>query len=103
MITENELLNAIAELKAAPVSYQNCQKLATFCTLYDYLYARDREESERHADDDAILRVEGESEFLQAVNGKKVSKVFAVINELMDALEAVQPRMYDGVLRRLEN
>ncbi len=101
MITEKELLNAIEELKAAPVSFQNCQKLATFCTLYDFFYKEEKPER-AILPGDAILSIDGESEFLKAVDGKKVTKVFAVLNELMDALEAIQPRMYDGVLRRLE-
>lgn len=98
MITEKELLKAIEELKDAPVSFQTCQKLATFCTVYDYFYG---EKPEKREAGEPTLNTRGETEFLRAVDGQKASKVLAVMAELMDALEVTQPRMYEGVLRRL--
>lgn len=103
MIAEKDLLEAIEELKSAPASYSNCQKLATFCTVCDFLYGKDEEaqvETANHGD--PMLSTNCESEFLAAVDGKRASKVLAVMAELMTALEIVQPKMYAGVLRRLE-
>ena len=38
---------------------------------------------------------------MKAVNGKDAEKVMAVVDELLEAVKVLQPRMYDGVLRRL--
>ena len=43
----------------------------------------------------------GKSEFLQAVAGKDPAKVWAIIDDLMDALQVVNRRAYDNVIRKL--
>lgn len=44
----------------------------------------------------------GDSEFLTAVEGKDPAKVWAIIDDLMDALQVVNRRAYDNVIRKLE-
>lgn len=44
----------------------------------------------------------GDSEFLQAVAGKDQAAAWAVIDEHMDTLRVVNPRVYDGIMRKLE-
>lgn len=44
----------------------------------------------------------GDSEFLMAVEGKDPAKVWAIIDDLMDALQVVNRRAYDNVIRKLE-
>lgn len=48
------------------------------------------------------LNISGDSEFLQAVDGKDSSKVWAVIDELMDTIRATAPRAYDSVMRKIK-
>ena len=43
----------------------------------------------------------GDSEFLQSVEGKDQASAWAVMDELMDTLAAVNPKVYDGVMRKL--
>lgn len=43
----------------------------------------------------------GDSEFLSAVRGKDPAVVWPIINELMDTLSVVNPRVYDGVMRQI--
>lgn len=47
--------------------------------------------------------VSGKSEFLQAVNGRDSTAVWAVIDELMSALMVVNRRAYDAALRRIRS
>lgn len=44
----------------------------------------------------------GDSEFLKAVEGKDPAKVWVIMDDLMDALQVVNRRAYDNVLRKLD-
>lgn len=98
MITLDEVEDAIRELEDAPHNFQTCQKLATFYLLRDYLAG---------GGDGAInevRRIEAreDSEFMRVVSGCDSAEVLAVLDELMDTLAIVNPRLYDGVMRRLD-
>ena len=45
----------------------------------------------------------GDSDFLRAVSGADPAAAWAVMDELMETLLAVRPRVYDSVMRKLEN
>lgn len=42
-----------------------------------------------------------ESEFAKAVVGKDIKEVLSVMDETMEALTTLNPRLYDGILRKL--
>ena len=44
----------------------------------------------------------GDSEFLKAVEGKDPAKVWVIMDDLMDALQVVNRRAYNNVLRKLD-
>ena len=95
MITHRELVNCISECENAQPSYQNCEKLATFYTIFDHLYTDSEKKLEQQVDD------YGQSEFLQAIKGKSTDEMWLVMDELMDALQITNPRLYESVRRRL--
>lgn len=43
----------------------------------------------------------GDSDFLRAVDGLPAPDAWAVMDELMDTLQVVNPRIYDSVMRKL--
>lgn len=45
----------------------------------------------------------GDSDFLRAVSGVDPTEAWAVMDELMDTLMAVNRRAYDSVMRKLQN
>lgn len=47
------------------------------------------------------VTVDGNSEFFQAISGRKSADMWAVMGELMDTLQAINPRLYAGVMRKL--
>lgn len=49
------------------------------------------------------LGLYGDSDFLQAVEGKDPSAAWGVMDEHMDALRMMNPRVYQGVMRKLRN
>lgn len=110
MITEQDLDAAIAEcLGKRDPDASTCIKLAAFYTIKEELYPREKAINRDFSfaaaptfSGDPVIRSDGDGEFLRAVDGKKISDVLPVINELMQTIAALHPRLYDGVLRRLE-
>lgn len=105
MITEKELLQAIQECESEPITMAKIAKLADFYTIYDHLFAASNYEIERSSDAGEAheaIRVTGDSEFLRTVNGKKSDKVWSVIDELVSVIQIINPRLYDGVIRKLK-
>ena len=49
------------------------------------------------------VTVDGNSEFFQAISGRKSAEMWAVMGELMDTLQAINPRLYNSVLRKINN
>lgn len=109
MVTRQELDDAIREYEGAAASYAVCQKLAVLYTVRDYLYGGGRQVShdagpdERRTADADVIGDYGDSEFLRLVCGRDAAAVWAVLDELMeDTIRVINPRLYDGVMRRLE-
>ena len=105
MILERDLDEAIAECQGVrnPDS-STCIKLAAFYTLKEFMYSRQPPQMSysyaQAPDDDKVVNGD-DSDFAQLVNGKPQVVVWPVINELMDTLKIVQPRVYDAVLKKL--
>ncbi len=99
MFTKNQLLEAIDELEMSQATYQNCEKLATFYSIYDHLYGEriPAQETSR----EVIISSHGESEFLRAIEGQESSKVWEVIDELLETIKALNPRLYQATLQEL--
>ncbi len=104
MVTKRELLQAIADCEAGVDSFQNCQKLATLYTLKDHLYPSEPvAQQSRDFEVERTVAVEGNTDFLKALDGKSASGAWAVMDELMSTLSVLNTRLYEGVLRRIQN
>lgn len=100
MITYRELDGAIRECENAPVTYQNCEKLATFYTILDHMH----EEPQDEYSYDAPKGVDnfGDSDFLQAIQGHEEAEIWNIMDELMDTILITNPRLYQGVMRKIK-
>lgn len=94
MISKAELETAIREYEAAPNTYSNCEKLATFYTIYGYMYGAEPKGEE-------VVAYSGKSEFADAVRGQAPDKAWAVMDELMDAISVLNPKLYRSALDKL--
>ena len=101
MFSKNEFLDAIDELEMSPATYQNAEKLATFYSLYDHLYGDKSKMSAVESSREVIIQNHGDSEFLQAVSGKRSEDVWQVMDELMETVKMLQPRLYQATLERI--
>ena len=112
MIKEDDLREAIAEcLGKRNPDAQTCIKLAAFYTILEQLYPTQMEyvpsmeqngiKGHSFALESGVVDYVGESEFARLCNGKPLSEIMPVLDELMDTIQAIQPRLYAGVIRRL--
>ena len=105
MITEKDLQEAIAECqgKRNP-NAETCIMLAAFLTIQKemfgkqetvvpmYSYASEPVEEVTYSSD---------TEFSQAIQGMPTEKVMQIVDELMTTLQAINPRLYAGVMRKV--
>lgn len=101
MFSKSELLDAIEELEMSPATYQNAEKLATFYTLYDHLYVRKEPVSRIESINEIIVDDYGDSEFLQAVMGRKADRLWMVMDEMMETVKVLQPKLYQAVIDKI--
>lgn len=102
MITQHDLEEAIAECKGERNPNANtCIKLAAFLTLQREMFGRPVVEQSFSPEPEVLDY--GDSDFLMAVKGKPIAGVFSVMNELMDSMMVLQPRIYDSVMRKIGN
>lgn len=109
MIREDELEQAIAECQGQRnPSANTCLKLASYYTIKDHLYGEQKAAEPRYSFD-APKRVTeskvgylGESEFAEIIDGMDAGKAWSVMDELMEILATTHNRLYQGVLRKLQ-
>lgn len=107
MITEQDLQEAIAECQGVrnPTS-STCIKLAAYLTIKDYLYGNQQRiegvPMYSFASDPDVITYDGESEFAKLINGKRQADIMPIIEELLETVKVLQPRLYASVIRKLQ-
>ncbi len=103
MITKRELERAIDEIERKDsTTFQDCQKLATFYTIYNQLYGNS-EQLKSVPIEQEIVHVIGETDFIKSINGKQAEKMWAVMDELLTTLSVINDKLYDSVLRKVRD
>lgn len=119
MITEKDLQEAIAECQGQRNPNANtCIKLAAFYTIRRELFG-EPEQLSTVAENaivpaysyaappteqvETIVETNGDSEFLKAVDGRKADKVWKLIDELVEAVKILHPRMYTTFIDKVQD
>ena len=108
MITEQDLDEAIAKCQGEENPTNNtCIKLAAFLTIKDHLYGIEvpqyshSDGTEEHTETTVVI-YNSDSEFFKATNGMELDTFYSIVDELMETLQVINPRLYAGVLRKIE-
>ena len=110
MITEQDLQAAIAECEGARNPNANtCIKLAAFYTIREHLFPSDKaiqpvvEVSRMYsgASEPENPKLESDTEFARLANTLGYDRLMPVMDELMSTVQVLEPRLYDGVMRKL--
>lgn len=116
MITEMDLQEAIAECQGQrnPTA-STAIKLAAFYTirrelfgeekdagrLPGYAYAEAPARAETPAYTEAMIQIDSDTDFARAVDGRPQREVWPLIDEMMETIHAIHPRLYAVVMDRL--
>lgn len=116
MITEQDLQAAIAECQGERSPNANtCIKLAAFYTIQREMFGKS-EQTDQFADtrnmsysyapapDQKPYRISLDSgtEFSRVVEGRSPEEIIPIMDEAMTLLQAVYPKCYDAIMRKLE-
>lgn len=107
MITEKDLQEAIAECHGVRnPNAQTCIMLAAYYTILDHIRTQTEPPVDGYSFDagepvENYIEYYSDTEFSQAINGLRSADVWPVIDELMTTLQALNPRLYAGVMRRI--
>ena len=109
MITEKDLIEAIAECQGQRNPNANtCIKLAAFYIILDHVKKKEEESiptygySYASPSTDQTVSYSGDSDFANMINGMDSFLAWSIIDELMDTISVVNPKLYNGVLRKIE-
>lgn len=116
MITEKEVAQAIEQCMQEPVTGNKRAVLADLIIIQDYLFGeltRAQEVPQRMPIQsysappmeqvETYIETTSDSEFLKAVNGRKAERVWPLINELVEAVKILHPRMYTTFIDKVQD
>ena len=110
MITKHDLEEAIAECQGQRnPNASTCLKLAAFYTIRKELFGEEKDAEQPMysyappPEPSEIVGRYGDSEFLEAVDGKPIDGVMQIMDELVGSMQVLQPRIYDSVMRKIMN
>ena len=116
MITEKEIEQAIKECLREPVTGNKRAVLADLIIIQDYLFGEPMQAQEAPQPTpmqsysaptmeqaETYIETNGDSEFLKAVDGRKADKVWKLIDELVEAVKILHPRMYTTFIDKVQD
>lgn len=111
MLERREVEERIAEIKnKRDQTETECVKLAAFLIIRDDLdksavgsYGGAAPAARPNDPVESVIGEHGGTEFFQMIAEKPASYVWRIIGETMDTLKLMEPRLYAGVLRKINN
>lgn len=111
MITEKDLMEAIAECQGERNPNANtCIKLAAFYTIKNELFPKEEAAvkeipgySFESRETPEILHYTGDSNFARMIDGMETQKFCRIMEELVESLQVIEPRLYAAVIRKFRD
>lgn len=109
MITEKDLQEAIAECQGQRnPNASTCIKLAAFYTIRREMFGEEKEAGPlpgysyaMQTDPEPTIMNDSGSEFARLINGRPQDEIWPLMDEMLDTIHAIHPRLYNAVLARL--
>ena len=107
MITQKDLQAAIAECNGQRnPNASTCLKLAAYYIINDKLFGEQEEAKNgysfaSHENQIGEVTYSSNTEFSDAIAGMDMNELIAIIDELMSVLQLINPRLYNGVMRKI--
>ena len=103
MIREQDLLEAIAECQGERNPNANtCIKLAAYYTILNNLNKPEEMSGYSFAPPEQV-RYDSGSEFCEAINGLDVNVVLPILDEMMETVKVLIPKLHNAVINKLRD
>ena len=116
MITEKEVAQAIEQCMQEPVTGNKRAVLADLIIIQDYLFGEPTRAQEvpqpmpmqSHSappmeQAEEIIYTTGGSEFLDAADGRKANRFWKLMDEFVEAVKILHPRMYSTFIDKVQD
>ena len=116
MITEREVLQEIEKCMQEPTTGQKRSVLADLFIIHDHLFGEPTRAQENPQpmpmqsyssppmeQVEIYVETNGDSEFLKVVNGRKAERVWKLMDELVEAVKILHPRMYTTFIDKVQD
>lgn len=113
MIYEHDLDESIARYQGeVNPSIETCRKLAACLIVKRELFGNSEQPDERAenaysyaagpVDTAETIHYDSGTDFSQVIDGRDAAEVWPIIDEMMEAVNTLMPRLYDSVMRKLQ-
>ena len=111
MITKHDLDSAIAECQGKRNPDSNtCIKLAAFYTIKREMFGEEKDAeplptySFAPSPEPTVgIDYPGESEFARAIDGREQQDIWPVVDEFVEAVQTLMPRLYNAFMQKLQS
>ena len=109
MILEQDVLEAIAECQGErDPDARTCIKLASYYTILDHIRSKNESVVDyipdySRAEPPAQVRYDSGSEFCSAMQGKSLDDIMPVLDEMMDAVQVLIPKLYRATIEKIKS
>ena len=104
MFTERDLQQAITECHAERNPNANtCIKLASYYTIKNELYGKDASPQMQVSYSRSARPYESDSDFMRTLDRVGIDRAIPVLDELMETLQILNPRLYSSAMRKLRD
>lgn len=109
MITEFDLEETIAKYQGiVNPSTNDCVKLAALYTVRNELFPKENPTpsysftASPEESTEKTISYDSGTEFSQVIHGRKSDEIWAIIDDLMNVLHSINPKLYNATLYELE-
>ena len=110
MIYEHDLDESIARYQGEiNPSIETCRKLAACLTVKRELFGKPEQPAGQSYSfaaepptENPLIDYDSGTEFSAAIHGRNPADIWPIIDELVSTIQVIQPRLYDGVMRKLQ-
>ena len=109
MITQADLEQAISECQGQRnPNASTCIKLAAFYTIKRELFGEEKYVEQlpgysyaAQTESEPMIMNDSDSDFARAIDGRPQKEIWPLLDEMMETIQAIHPRLYVAVMDRL--
>ena len=94
-------MQEIEECQLQPLTDKKVQRLADCYIILDHLFGNSFDDAPKINYN--IIKINGDTDFLKAINNKNAEKVMFILDELMEANKILHPKMYNRVIDKIND